>query len=193
MSNAPAPHRVVDCTYVELVPAVRDETGKVIRPPVIKPPDEYDAPLDGSAAVSVSTGEPADLADLGLEPVETLEAWTARHQDAANDASAAAARATAAAWVDFRMIRDRWLDQLQVVFDAIAAPSAHDLPAKMLDGIASNGKAWLAWRQAMRDLPEQPGLDPVVAVAAIVTVHATTDTWPAPWPQPPAAPVKHLT
>lgn len=102
----------------------------------------------------------------------------------------------AAAWVQLRMIRDRWLSQCQVVFDEIKTPGSQDLSDVMLDGIAANSDGWLEWRQAMRDLPQTPGtpgVDPVDAVAAIKNVHSTADTFPAPWPQPPAAPVIHLT
>lgn len=132
-----------------------------------------------------------------LLPGETLtvplsDSETTQQQTDVTAGQNTAAAATSAAWVELRMIRDRWLDQCQVIFDEIKTPGSQDLSQPMLTGITANSAAWITWRQAMRDLPAKV-TDPAAAASAIRSVHATTDTWPAPWPQPPGAPVKHLT
>ena len=118
-----------------------------------------------------------------------------REPDAAQQARAAMARRTAAGWVQLRMIRDRWLAQTDYI-EVYLSGGFSPLPAGIEDALTANSQGWLDWRQALRDLPATPGtpgLDPVAAVEAIESVHRTTDTFPAPWPQPPASPVIHLT
>lgn len=122
-----------------------------------------------------------------------LEIDDATASSMADDAIARqAAEATAASWVKLRAIRDRWLAETDYI-EVRLAGGFSPLPAPVGNAIATNKQAWLAWRQALRDLPAQAGLDPAAAVAAAATVHATTDTFPSPWPQPPDAPVIHLT
>lgn len=99
-----------------------------------------------------------------------------------------------AALAQLRMIRDRWLAQTDYIEVYLASPAAFTpLPQPIQNAINTNSAAWIAWRQALRDMPAQAGLDPVAATVAISKVHASTDTFPPPWPQPPAAPVIHLT
>jgi hypothetical protein len=189
----PAPVISVDCTIVELEPAVYDATGVLIRPPVIQLPQEYDVSVGEDYAITAS-GERVSLADLGIVPHETLDEWNARQQQAADDALHAEAVAVATAWVQIRMIRDRWLAQTDFVESFVNDPAsfAH-LPATIQKAITANADGWVAWRQALRDLPAAKGLDPVVVVAEAGGLHSTSATFSAPWPQPPAAPVVHLT
>ena len=101
--------------------------------------------------------------------------------------------AAAAAWVELRLIRDRWLAQTDYVELFLSSPNSFTpLPTAIQNAISSNSAGWTAWRQALRDLPSVAGLDPVAAVATAGGIHATSDTFPAPWPQPPAAPTIHL-
>lgn len=208
---AAAPALVVYCTIIELAPAVFDDQGVCIRPPVLAPPAQYTVDLGSDQAVLLdpSTGLPAQtdangnpvsvsLADAGLEPTETLDEWTARQQQAATDAKVVARTAEARAWVELRMIRDRWLAQTDYI-EVFLGGGFSPLPQAVQDAISANNSGWLSWRQALRDLPSQvgtagtPSFDPVEVVAGAAGIHSTADSFPAPWPQPPAAPVIHLT
>lgn len=197
MSAIPAPSLVIDCTIVELAPAVFDEQGVCIKPPVLQPPQEYDVPLGADYAVN-SQGERILLSDLGFTPAETLDEWNARQAQAVTDAQVAEARAIGAAWVQLRMIRDRWLAQTDYI-EVFLSGGFSPLPQTVQDSIKANGQGWQDWRQALRDLPARvgtagtPSFDPLTVVADVGHIHATSDSFPAPWPQPPAAPVIHLT
>lgn len=101
-------------------------------------------------------------------------------------------RAVAVAWVELRMIRDRWLAQTDYIDLYAASSAAFTIPAVIGTALTTNAAGWQTWRQALRDLPAGT-TDPEAAVAAVAAVHATSDTFPAPWPQPPTSPVIHLT
>lgn len=176
MSITPGPDLVIDCTIVELEPAVRDATGAVIKPPVLQMPTQTLVDLSG----------------------DRLTQWQTDQQAATDAALLAEATAQARAWVNLRMIRDRWLAQTDYI-EVFLASGFSPLPAAIQDAVTANSAGWLAWRQGLRDLPSTvgtagtPEVDPVDAVAAAAAIHSTGDTFPAPWPQPPAAPVIHLT
>lgn len=191
--NQPAPHLIIDCTIVELEPAEYNEMGQCIKPPVLAMPQQYDVPVGADYAVN-SLGQMVSLDDLGIDPPESLDQWNQRQVDAAKAAKVAAATAIAGAWVQLRMIRDRWLAQTDYVESFVNDPAsfAH-LPATIQKAVTANADGWVTWRQALRDLPAAKALDPVAAVSAASGTHSTTDTFSAPWPQPPTAPVLHLT
>lgn len=197
MSATPAPSLVIDCTIVELEPAVFDDQGVCIKPPVLLPPQEYDVPLGADYAINAQ-GERILLSDLGFTPAETLDEWNARQAQAVTDAQVAEARAVGAAWVQLRMIRDRWLAQTDYI-EVFLSGAFSPLPQRVQNAIKKNGDDWTAWRQALRDLPAQvgtagtPSFDPQTVAAEAGHIHATTDKFPAPWPQPPSAPTIHLT
>lgn len=172
MTDEPSPIARVDCTVVELEPAIIDAAGVVLRPAVLQMPT-------------------VGLVDL------TADELAQHHADvAARDVAAAAqdSDSAAAALADLRQIRDRWLSQTDYV-EAFAAGSSElsHLPQPIREAITANAAGWVSWRQALRDLPAAQGLDPVAAVAAIAEARSTADVFPAPWPQPPAAPVIYLT
>lgn len=209
MSN-PAPSLVTDCTVRELAPAVFDDHGVCIKPPVLAMPQQYRVELGSETGILLDpgTGEPVLdnqgqpvtvlLDAAGLPVPETPDEWSARQQEAATAAKIAARTATAAAWVQLRMIRDRWLAQTDYI-EVFLSGGFSPLPQAVQDAITANASGWQGWRQALRDLPASvgaagtPSYDPVEAVAAASHIHATSDTFIAPWPQPPAAPVIHLT
>lgn len=116
---------------------------------------------DAANAVPIETVVPLDedeLADLA-----------AREQAAIADAAAA----TAQAWIELRMKRDRWLAQTDAFF---ADPLPSDFPADKAADIQANLDAWKAFRQALRDLPAN-----------------TSNPNDVSWPAPPAAPQVYLT
>jgi hypothetical protein len=78
-----------------------------------------------------------------------------------------------AGWVSLRMKRDRWLAQTDSFF---VSPLPSDFPADKASMISANETAWVAFRQALRDLPAN-----------------TTDPFEVVWPAPPGAPVVYLT
>lgn len=191
--TTPPPALVIVCTIVELEPAVYDVTGSVIKPPVHSLPQEYDVPLDAGYAVS-QTGQIVTLAEAGIEPPETLAQWNARQQQATTDSARAHAVAVASAWVQLRMVRDRWLAQTDYVESFVNDPASFShLPAVIQAGITANSAGWVAWRQALRDLPAAKAINPLAAVSAAAGTHSTADAFAPPWPQPPATPVIHLT
>lgn len=99
---------------------------------------------------------------------EQLEADVARR---ATRDSAAEERA----WVELRTKRDNWLaltDVIAFVIDGCAPPG---FPAARVEEASGNAREWEAFRQALRDLPEN-----------------TADPRAPDWPTPPAAPVIHL-
>lgn len=132
-------------------------------------------------------GVDADGAATTAPTLADIEGWDTERK-AQN-----AAQALGTAWVQLRMIRDRWLTQTDYVesFISDAASFAH-LPQAVKDAITTNSAEWVEWRQLMRDLPTQDGLD-VIAVVPTMP-HASNQTpWPAGWPPPPTAPVIHFT
>lgn len=196
--STPAPALVVNCEIVEVEPAVFDAQGVCIKPPLLRMPQEFVVPLDLGYAVN-DQGEQLSFEEAGIDgPPETLDEWTARQEQAAVNAEVAAQTAEGAAWVELRMIRDRWLAQTDYI-EVYLSGGFSPLPQAVQDAITANGSDWQAWRQALRDLPSlvgtagTPSFDPASVVADADHIHATSDTFPAPWPQPPAAPVIHLT
>lgn len=208
--STPAPALVVDCTIRELAPAVFDDRGVCVAPPVLAMPQQYRVELgsDTGTLLDPGTGQPVLdnqgnevvvlLDAAGLPVPETVDEWTARQERAAADTERAAMTAAAAAWVELRMIRDRWLAQTDYI-EVFLSGGFSPLPKPVQDAITANAAGWQGWRQALRDLPSSvgaagtPSFDPVEVVAAAAHIHATTDSYPAPWPQPPAAPAIHLT
>lgn len=123
---------------------------------------------------------------------EANAAELADFQALAAAAQQAQEETVAAAWVELRMIRDRWLAQTDYIDLHAANPTGFILPAAIGTALTTNAAAWQTWRQALRDLPANV-TDPQTAVQAVAATHATSNTFSAPWPQPPTSPVIHLT
>lgn len=205
-----APSLIVDCTVRELEPAVFDERGVCVKPPVLAMPQQYRVELgsDTGTLLDPGTGQPVldnqgnevqvMLDAAGLPVPETVDEWSARQQQAAADAEAAAVAAEARAAVELRMIRDRWLAQTDYI-EVFLTSGFTPLPQPIQDAVTANRDGWLGWRQALRDLPSlvgaagTPAVTALGLVGAVGGIHKTTDVFPAPWPQPPSAPVIHLT
>lgn len=128
--------------------------------------------LDPEGAVGIWVTVPQGTSS---SVVDTLMA--AAPTTIANEIAAEQAQATATAWVELRMKRDRWLAQTDYIEAFINSPTVFQhLPAAIQSDITGNSTAWATWRQALRDLPAN-----------------TADPSSATWPTPPAAPVIHLT
>lgn len=123
---------------------------------------------------------------------ETLDPASASYADEIATLLAEVTPATVGAWVELRMIRDRWLAQTDYI-EVFLSGGFSPLPQAIQDALTANKDGWLGWRQSLRDLPAAAGLDPFVTVSTAAHIHSTADTFSLPWPQPPAAPVIHLT
>jgi hypothetical protein len=120
-------------------------------------------PFDDPGRERVVELTPEELAQRDADTAEALEARKADRKRAL---------------LELRAKRDRLLAQT----DVLALPASAwpvDMPQSLKDAIAANLDAWLAWRQALRDLPS--------------TITASTDPRTVEFPAPPAAPSLILT
>lgn len=154
MADTPAPALVIDCTTVEIEPAVIDPaTGNVLKPPVLQPPQQYVVPLDGTTAFRAESGEEVTYDQVGITgPPETVDEWNARQTEAAAEVSAALERAALTNQQTLLHTRNRWLGES----DAYMLPTnafPADMPDEVKQAIAGNQAELEAWRKQLRDWP----------------------------------------